>query len=248
MPAPRDYDEEAKDIEGKKYSYDFDARIRRYAIREFEPWLDKTGEALELGCHKGDFTRLLIREFDYRTSVVEASLGMADFVEKEFGDEIEVYRSSIEKFEPEQSYQNIFLINVLEHTNDPIVVLRRVNDWLSSDGKFFLLVPNANAPSRQLAVKMGILPDCASVTEGEYTHGHRRTYTLDTLERDAKAAGLKIEKRGGIFFKTLANYQFDRLLDETNIISEDYMEGCYQLGQQYTELCASIYLICSKGT
>lgn len=46
-----------------------------------------------------------------------------------------------------------------------------------------------------------------AVTEAERLHGHRRTYALDTLERDAVAAGLRVVHRSGIFFKALANFQ-----------------------------------------
>jgi hypothetical protein len=34
---------------------------------------------------------------------------------------------------------------------------------------------------------------------------------------------------------------------KTDIISQDYLEGCYQLGMQYPNLCASIFLLCGKG-
>ena len=50
----------------------------------------------------------------------------------------------------------------------------------------------------------------------------------------------------GIFFKALANFQWDKLLG-TDIISLEYLEGCYQLGQQYPDLCSSIFLMCEKG-
>ena len=74
----------------------------------------------------------------------------------------------------------------------------------------------------------------------------RVTYTLDTLERDARAAGLTVVHRSGIFFKALANFQWDRLL-ATDIISPEYLEGCYQLGAVYPDLCSSIFLVCEKG-
>ncbi|HNN71945.1 MAG TPA: hypothetical protein PKG89_11920, partial [Ferruginibacter sp.] len=83
-------------------------------------------------------------------------------------------------------------------------------------------------------------------TPAEAAHGHRITYTLDTLERDARAAGLKVIHRSGIFFKALANFQWDRLLN-TDIISDAYLEGCYDLGQVYPDLCSSIFLLCEKG-
>jgi hypothetical protein len=109
-----------------------------------------------------------------------------------------------------------------------------------------LVVPNADAPSRQIAVKMGLISHNNAVTEAEFKHGHRRTYSFDTLEAEAVAAGLNVIQRGGVFFKALANFQFDRLLG-TDIISEGYLEGCYKLGMLYPELCASIYLICRRG-
>lgn len=102
------------------------------------------------------------------------------------------------------------------------------------------------APSRQIAVKMGLITHNSAVTPAEKEHGHRITYTLDTLERDAKVAGLKVVHRSGIFFKAFANFQWDKLL-QTDIISKEYLDGCYQLGQQYPELCSSIFLLCKKG-
>jgi hypothetical protein len=139
------------------------------------------------------------------------------------------------------------LTHVLEHLDDPVLVLKRVNEkWLAENGRFFLVCPNGNAPSRQIAVKMGLITHHTAVTTAEAEHGHRCTYTLDTLERDAVAAGLKVIHRSGIFFKALANFQWDRLL-QTDIISKEYLEGCYKLGQHYPDLCSSIFLMCERG-
>lgn len=93
---------------------------------------------------------------------------------------------------------------------------------------------------------MGLISHNAAVTPAEDEHGHRITYSLDTLERDAVAAGLKVVHRSGIFVKALANFQWDRLL-QTDIISNEYLEGCYQLGQIYPDLCSSIFLMCEAG-
>jgi len=93
---------------------------------------------------------------------------------------------------------------------------------------------------------MGLISHNSAVTDAEFAHGHRRTYALDTLERDVLASGLKVVHRSGIFFKALANFQWDRLL-QTDIVSPEYLEGCYQLGQQYPDLCSSIFLLCEKG-
>ena len=93
---------------------------------------------------------------------------------------------------------------------------------------------------------MGIVSHPTAVTDGEALHGHQRTYSQDTLRRDVTAANLNIIDSGGIFFKPLANFQIDRLL-ETDVIKSDYLEGCYELGKKYPDLCASIYTICEAG-
>ena len=49
--------------------------------------------------------------------------------------------------------------------------------------------------------------------------------------------------RGGIIFKALANFQMDRARAD-GIISDAYLDACYQLGMVYPELCASLYAVC----
>jgi len=151
-----------------------------------------------------------------------------------------------ENVELPKKYDNIILTHVLEHIDDPIGLLSRIkNEWLSENGKLFLVCPNANSPSRQIAVKMGLITHNSAITPAEAEHGHRITYTLDTLERDAKEGGLNVISRSGIFFKALANFQWDMLLN-TDIINKKYLDGCYQLGYHYPDLCSSIMLICKK--
>jgi 2-polyprenyl-3-methyl-5-hydroxy-6-metoxy-1,4-benzoquinol methylase len=250
MTKQRNYDSEFKDSDsiagGRKYAYAFDFDVMHpYMIRSFEPFF-RPGSLLELGSFKGDFTRRFLEHFDDVTCV-EASSEAIDEAKTKLGENQTYIHSTFETADLGRRYNNIVMTHVLEHLDDPVRVLRRINDeWLTDDGRFFLVCPNANAPSRQIAVKMGLITHNAAVTPAEAEHGHRCTYTLDTLERDAFAAGLKVIHRSGIFFKALANFQWDRLLN-TDIISNEYLEGCYKLGQIYPDLCASIFLMCEKG-
>ena len=145
-----------------------------------------------------------------------------------------------------ERYDNIVLTHVLEHLDDPVAVLRRVNDeWLAEGGRLFLVCPNANAPSRQIAVRMGLIPHNAAVTPAEAEHGHRITYTLDTLERDARRRGLESCTDRGSSSRR-CQLPVGPVL-ATEIISTDYLEGCYELGQRYPDLCSSIFLVCERG-
>ncbi len=242
----RDFNEESKDIVERKYFYGFDYEVMHpFMLRAFLPFL-RTGSLLELGSFEGAFTERL-RPYFQDISCVEASSEAIEIARKRFGGSIKFFNSVFEDVLLYQTYDNVILTHVLEHLEDPVAVLKRINDeWLSSHGRLFLVCPNANAPSRQIAVKMGLISHNSAVTPAEQKHGHHITYSLDTLERDARAAGLNVVYRTGIFFKALANFQWDRLLN-TDIISPEYLEGCYQLGHQYPDLCSSIFLLCEKG-
>jgi 2-polyprenyl-3-methyl-5-hydroxy-6-metoxy-1,4-benzoquinol methylase len=242
----RDYDAELEDNEGRQYFYGFDYDVMHpYMIRSFKPFF-RGKNLLELGSHYGNLTKLLLNECSDITCI-EASGKAVSRATILLNDKVQIHHSTFETVKLQKKYDNIVMTHVLEHLDDPVAVLRRVNEeWLAEDGVFLLVCPNANAPSRQIAVKMGLISHNSAVTPAEKEHGHYITYSLDTLERDAVAAGLKVTHRSGIFFKALANFQWDRLL-QTDIISRGYLDGCYELGQLYPDLCSSIILVCEKG-
>lgn len=246
MNLPRNHNKELRDVPNHKYAYKFDLDIMRpFMLKSFTPFFNK-GNLLELGSYKGEFTKRFLPYFNNITCV-EASDEAIAIAQKELGKKVKFINSLFETAILPTRYDNIILTHTLEHLDDPVLILKRINnEWLSANGRLFLVCPNANAPSRQIAVKMGLISYNTAITSAEVEHGHRITYTLDTLERDARNAGLNVIYRSGIFFKALANFQWDKLL-KTDIISPEYLEGCYQLGQQYPDLCSSIFLVCEKG-
>lgn len=242
----RDYDREIRDTPDHKYAYSFDLDVMHpFMLRSFTPFF-RSGSLLELGSFRGEFTRRFLPHFDDITCI-EASGEAAAQARTSLGGRVSIIESTFETVTLARRFDNIVLTHVLEHLDDPVGVMKRVNDeWLSETGRFFLVCPNANAASRQIAVRMGLISHNTAVTPAEKEHGHRITYALDTLEGHAKAAGLSVVHRSGIFFKALANFQWDRLL-ATDIVSPEYLEGCYQLGQVYPDLCSSIFVLCERG-
>lgn len=239
----RDYDAEFQDTPDRKYAYDFDYVLRDYFLQALEP-LFREGSALEVGCFEGELTKRLAARFRHLTVVEPAAELIAKACTKVPGS-VRFVNSTIEMAEFDSRFDNVFIIHVLEHIDDRVEALRRAGALLSENGRLFVVCPNANAPSRQIAVKMGLIPHNTAVTPDEEKHGHRVTYTLDTLECDALAAGLTITQRGGVFFKPLANFQFDKLLEQ-KFFSKAFLDGCYALGMVYPDLSASIYLVCER--
>ncbi len=242
----RDYNKECKDNEVRKYAYRFDYEVMHpFVLRTIAPFF-RAGKALELGSFQGDFTERILGHFDEITCV-DASSDALRIARSRLPKKINFVHGRFEDLVLPCRFDNILMIHVLEHADNPVEILKRVNtEWVTDDGRFFLVCPNANAPSRQIAVKMGLITHNSAVTAAEAAHGHRITYSLDTLERDARASGFSVLYRAGVFFKALANFQWDRIL-ATDIVSDEYLKGCYELGQLYPELCSSIVLVCEKG-
>jgi len=249
MTSARDFNAEMDDAAQpahERYAYGFDYDVMHpFMLRAFQPFFSGS-RLLELGCARGDFTQRLLPHFE-EICCVEAASDAVQAARARLGGRVQVEQGLFEEVSLDGRFDTVVMTHVLEHLDDPVTVLRRVNtEWLAPGGRFLLACPNANAPSRQIAVKMGLIEHNAAVTPAEAVHGHRRTYALDTLERDAVRVGLRVVHRSGIFFKALANFQWDRLL-QTDIVSPAYLEGCYALGQQYPDLCASIFLVCEPG-
>jgi 2-polyprenyl-3-methyl-5-hydroxy-6-metoxy-1,4-benzoquinol methylase len=240
----RDLNKEFQDNQYRNYAYDFDYRMHGYILRTFEPFLPK-GRALELGCYEGAFTERLTAVYDDLT-VVEGASELIERARSRVGGNVNYVLDMFERFEPPHPFDAVFFMHTLEHIDEPVALLRRIGTWLSPQGRLFLAVPNAYAASRQIAVSMGLISHATAVTEGEALHGHRRTYCIDTLKRDVRDAGMTVTEFGGVMFKPLANFQFDKAI-ESKIVSDDYLEGCYALGKRYPDLCASIYTICKAG-
>jgi 2-polyprenyl-3-methyl-5-hydroxy-6-metoxy-1,4-benzoquinol methylase len=239
----RNFDAEISDVENSKYGYNFDIDVMHpLMIRSMLPFFQ--GESiLELGSYKGQFTNRLMEHFKSITCI-EASNEAIKEARKTLPRDIQIIQGSFEEVKLEQKFDLIVMTHVLEHLDNPEIVLKRIKkEWLNRDGKLIIVVPNANAISRQIAVEMGIIESSTSITESEYLHGHRATFNLETLNKIVRNAKLDVVSQTGIFLKSFANFQWDLILKE-EIVGQEYLDGCYVVGQKYPDLCASLMLVC----
>lgn len=241
----RNHNEEYRDSADRKYAYGFDGVIRRYLLKRLTPHFINGGRALELGSYKGDMTEQILTHFPSIT-VVEAASELATFVQQRFPGRVSVVTADFASVELQERFENIFLIHTLEHLDDPVGILARIRNWLTANGRLFVAVPNANALSRQIAVKMGLIEYNSAVTPAEVKHGHRCMYSMDVLLAQLKKAGYRIEDYGGVLLKPLANFQFDQAI-ASGIVSDAYLDACHELAKTYPELCASLFSVCSAS-
>lgn len=237
----RDLNKELLPNNEREYAYDFDYIIRNALLQRVLIWLDSEDRTLEIGAFEGGMTEQIKEKFADLT-VLEGSSELAAGLMRKFGDEIPVINELIETFTPSHQFGNIFLVHTLEHLDEPINELKRISKWLKPKGKLVVAVPNGEALSRQIAVRMGLIESNESVTEGEYLQGHRKTYTMASLLAEIRKAGLVALDFGGVIVKPLSNSQFDKAL-ETGIISQEYVRACDELAREHPNLAASIFAV-----
>jgi len=222
-----------------------DQVIRGLIARTFAPYLQSTMRGLQLGYAEGVDTALfapLLQHLD----VVEGNRVFFDAGCVDALTNVKMHHDLFETFLPkaEKAYDAVFAVYVLEHVEDPVHLLQLARAALVEKGLLFIVVPNAYALSRQLALHIGILPSLTDLTPRDIEHGHRRVYDRSALINDIGSAGLYIVAQGGVMLKILADFQLDQLL-RLGILGEAQIDGLYALGHEYPELCGSLFAVCS---
>lgn len=228
-------------VEHAAGSYDklyvkFDYQLAHYGFLSLKPFF-KGKIGLELGPASGFMTRYLVNEFD-TLHLVEGSLELLNQI-PEYPN-LKKTHSYFEEYDSKIKYDTIIMSHVLEHIENPSLVLGKIRSWLSEDGVFIVAVPNAKSIHRIVAVQMGLLRSEYELNERDHSFGHYRVYDLDILKKQITDAGFQIVESGGYFLKPLSNVQIE------NNWNAEMIEGFYKAGKYFPENCAEIFVVCKK--
>jgi 2-polyprenyl-3-methyl-5-hydroxy-6-metoxy-1,4-benzoquinol methylase len=217
--------------------------MREFAFQIIEPYLNNDKNGLELGCSDGYFTEMLSSRLK-TLDVVDGSINFIEQARNRNLSNVRYFHALFEEFASAVEYDCVFASYVLEHVLDPRPVLGMVRTVLKRGGLLYVVVPNARALSRQLAMHMGLYADLKELTDNDHRFGHRRVYDRVHLNRDIEAAGFHNVAQGGIMLKILADFQMDKLIN-MQILQERQLKGLFNLGFEYPDLCGSLFSICS---
>lgn len=219
--------------------------MQELIIKTFKPYIKKETVGLQLGVcdnHQIDKLTECLNQLD----VIE---GSKIFIEKAQGwgySNTSFIYSLFEEYDPENvKYDYVFATYVLEHVLDVQAVLEMVKRVLKPDGMLFVVVPNARALSRQLALHMGLIHDLKGLTENDLNHGHRRVYDRVALNNILETNGFNTISQGGIMLKFLADFQMEELIEQ-GILKNEHILGLYKLGLEYPDLCGSLFSVCTR--
>lgn len=131
---------------------------------------------------------------------------------------------------------------VNEHLADPSVIYTIAREALLPGGHLFVVVPNRESLSRQLAVAMGLLQYLDDLSPNDRKMGHCRTYSADDLRAEVVSNHFTMKQEGGLLLKPLADFQMNDLLAKS-ILTTQHLLGLEKLGQTYPSFCMSIFAV-----
>lgn len=215
-----------------KNIYDFDNEILlTWYPKRIAHVVKDPRSVLDLGLGHG-FATEIFSDRCARHVVLEGSPAVIQNFKLTFPDNrSEVIETYFEEFETEERFDLIVMGFILEHVDDPLLILNRFRKFLTPTGKLFVAVPNAEVMNRRLGHLAGMLPDMGALSENDLLLGHQRYFTVSSLTKLVSDAGYTIEKLEGIYLKPLATSQILSLNLADNII-----QAMCEIGIEYPEL------------
>ena len=220
---------------------------------EFDEWVGEiqtlkaldlgVGESiLDIGCGIGQFTPLFLWKFKRVVGLDPSEEYLK--VARETGGRVEYVQGLGEAFEGK--FDTINMTNLLEHVNNPVLLLENCKRNLNPGGRIIAQVPNANSITRRLGVLMEIIDSIENISSTERDkYGHQRVYTLDSLVRDAEAASLKVVEKGGILYKPFPNEMLLKICKEKGKEwTKKFLKALVEFGKDRPEDCAQLYISC----
>jgi SAM-dependent methyltransferase len=216
--------------------YDFDNTIQlEWYPKRIVQFSEGAASLLELGLGHGITTGVFEQHFK-RHVVVDASPAVIENFRQKFPrSKVEIAESYFETFDTSERFDVVVFGYILEHVDDPVAILKHFRRFLAPGGRMFLTVPNAEVLNRKLGHLAGLLPDMQLLSEHDLLLGHKRYYTVESLQKDIREAGYEVRRLEGIYLKPFTTSQMMSLK-----LDEKVIEALCLAGIDYPELSCGI--------
>lgn len=182
----------------EKFYFDIDVTSKQ----EFNPWphsptfktlklIKSNSNVLDIGCAKGYMAKELKKKncqvvgIEKHRDACEIAKNCCD----------EVINADIEKLEclpfPEEFFDYIICLDVLEHLVRPDLVLHKLRAYLSYEGGLIVSLPNIARIEHKIKLLLG---NFNYSDYGALSKGHLRFFTLKTASELIECSGFKIKK------------------------------------------------------
>jgi 2-polyprenyl-3-methyl-5-hydroxy-6-metoxy-1,4-benzoquinol methylase len=236
--------ERAERLDAIAQTYDTAVDFDRYCI-DYERGLiaqsARGKRLLEVGCGWGDMTGFFAPRFQ-RIVALDGSGECVRRCEALVAGHphVELIHGMVEAFHTEELFEDIVMVRVLEHLDDPVGILQKLAGYLAPQGQLHLVVPNARSLHRRLGKAMGLLASLDSFSPRDIQYGHRRVYDRDLLTRHIEAAGLQVSDTQGVLIKPLSNAQMESW-------DPAIIQALFTVGQEEPDLCNELYVRATRA-
>ncbi len=192
---------------------------------------------LELGLGHGYTTALFNRHFQ-RHVVIEGSSIVIDLFRDNYPElNIELVEAYFEHFDRSEQFDVLMMGFILEHVDDPSLILRRFRDNLRPGGRLYVAVPNAKSLNRRLGLAMGKIGDIYELNANDHALGHQRQFCRDTLKALLQAEGYEVTWEEGIYLKPLPLGYMQAMPE----FEENLLAMC-EVGVDFPDLCVGLLM------
>ncbi|MCF6224731.1 MAG: class I SAM-dependent methyltransferase [Xanthomonadales bacterium] len=150
---------------------------------------------------------------------------------------VQIEHSYFETFTTLEKYDAIEMGFILEHVDDPELILLKYRKHLNPGASIYIAVPNAKSLHRQLGHYAGYLDDLYKLSSADYELGHQHYFDLKSINSLVEKVGFKVVNTKGLFMKPFTSKQLESL----NINGAVFKALC-KVGEGYPDLCNGIYL------
>jgi 2-polyprenyl-3-methyl-5-hydroxy-6-metoxy-1,4-benzoquinol methylase len=224
------------------FSYELDNSLMLNRVAESIMRLANTGSTLDLGLGHG-YTTLHFSKYFKKYKVLEGAQSIIDlFLEKYKNFKGEITHIFFEEYDTTEKFDNIIMTFILEHVEDPKLVLKKYRKFLKEDGALFVAVPNFAALNKRIALEAGLINNMNVLSAADLQLGHRRLFDVDSIARLLNETGFVIECIEGVFLKPLTTSQILSLN-----LQKEVLEAFSKIGKNYPELSVGLLIKASQG-
>lgn len=150
---------------------------------------------------------------------------------------VSIHHTYFENAHFEQPFDAIEMGFVLEHVDDPGLILRRFRTFLKPGGVLFAAVPNARSLHRLLGHCAGFLADLHGLSQYDRELGHKRYFDSHSISRLVEDSGYVILDKVGLVLKPLTTSQLQQLS-----LAPSIEKAFIDVGYDLPDICNGILL------
>ena len=190
---------------------------------------------LEFGIGHGHTTALFNRHFKRHVVVEGSAVVIGQFRATHPQVEVEIIEGFFETFSVPETFDAVIMGFVLEHVDDPGLILDRARRLIKKGGRLFIAVPNAKSLNRRLGLALGKIRDIYDLNENDLALGHKRQFCRDTIKALLVEKGYTVTWEEGIYLKPLPLGYMQKMPE----FRENLVAMC-EVGVDFPDLCVGL--------